>query len=94
LDYLLSRLQHCNIVLVEGFKHGEFPKLEVWRPSLGVPMLWPQWPGIGAIASDGGPPKKDTEALQGVPVWLELSATPTIADFVLEHARESDLPAS
>ena len=31
LDYLLSRLQHCDLVLIEGFKNGDFPKLEVWR---------------------------------------------------------------
>jgi molybdopterin-guanine dinucleotide biosynthesis protein MobB len=28
LDYLLSRLQHCDLVLVEGFKSGDFPS---WR---------------------------------------------------------------
>ncbi len=52
LDYLLDRLQHCDLALIEGFKNGDFPKLEVWRPAVGKPLLWPDWPGIVAIASD------------------------------------------
>ena len=34
LPYLLGRLQACDLVLVEGFKQGDFPKLEVWRAAL------------------------------------------------------------
>jgi molybdopterin-guanine dinucleotide biosynthesis protein B len=45
LDELLGRLQPCDLVLVEGFKHGDFPKLEVWRAAVGKPLLWPDWPG-------------------------------------------------
>ena len=41
LDYLLDRMQHCDLVLVEGFKNGDFPKLEVWRAELGKPTLGP-----------------------------------------------------
>lgn len=82
LDYLLSRLQHCDLVLVEGFKQGDFPKLEVWRPSLGRPMLWPQWPGIASIASDA--PRPQTGEVP--PIWLDLHDTGAIADFVLERS--------
>jgi len=82
LDYLLSRLQRCDLVLVEGFKQGDFPKLEVWRPSLGRPMLWPQWPGIAGIASDGPRPGPDA----GPAAWLALQNVDAIADFVIGHA--------
>jgi molybdopterin-guanine dinucleotide biosynthesis protein B len=41
LEYLLSRLHACDIVLVEGFKHGSFPRLEVWRAAEGKKPLWP-----------------------------------------------------
>lgn len=51
-DYLLSRLQHCDLVLIEGFEGGDFPKLEVWCADVGKPTLWPAWPGIVAVASD------------------------------------------
>jgi len=80
LDYLLDRLQHCDLVLIEGFKHGDFPKLEVWRAGQGKPTLWPDWPGILAIASDV------PIAADGV-VGLELADPAAIADFVLQHAR-------
>lgn len=85
LDSLIERLQHCDLVLVEGFKHGHFPKLEVWRPSEGRPTLWPAWPGIAAIASDV-PRPADLAAAGSPPAWLRLADTPAIADFVLAHA--------
>jgi molybdopterin-guanine dinucleotide biosynthesis adapter protein len=79
LDYLLSRLQHCDLVLVEGFKGGEFPKLEVWRADVGKPTLWPAWPGITAIATD------TPWAAAGI-VRLALQETAAIADHVLANA--------
>jgi molybdopterin-guanine dinucleotide biosynthesis adapter protein len=83
LDYLLCRLQHCDLVLVEGFKGGGFPKLEVWRPAVPKPMLWPDWPGIVAVASDvarpTGHPSPDA--------WLDLQNTAAVADFVIGHAQ-------
>jgi|CXWL01.1.fsa_nt_gi molybdopterin-guanine dinucleotide biosynthesis protein B len=86
LDYLLARLQHCDLVLIEGFKNGDFPKLEVWRAELGKPTLWPQWPGIVAIASDAAlAPPQPPEAVPGV-MRLELSDTAAIAAFVLARA--------
>jgi molybdopterin-guanine dinucleotide biosynthesis protein B len=82
LPYLIERLQHCDIVLIEGFKQGEFPKLEVWRAELGQATLWPLWPGIIGIASDGPCPPGHGP----LPAWLDLADTPAITGFVLEHA--------
>ena len=87
LDYLLSRLQHCDLVLIEGFKNGGFPKLEVWRGEVGKPTLWPAWPGILAVASDGPLPDPDMTR-------LDLSDTAAIAAFVLAHAAEFERQAS
>jgi molybdopterin-guanine dinucleotide biosynthesis protein B len=81
LDYLLERLQHCDLVLVEGFKHGDFPKLEVWRAEVGAPPLWPEWPGIVAIAGDA---VDAPVASANVPVF-GLSDIAPIAAFVLQH---------
>lgn len=81
LDYLLSRLQRCDLALVEGFKAGDFPKLEVWRASVGQPTLWPQWPGIVAVASDGPPPAEAA----GV-AWLPLADTAALADLAWAQA--------
>nr|VFK50706.1 MAG: molybdopterin-guanine dinucleotide biosynthesis protein B [Candidatus Kentron sp. TUN] len=41
-----------DIILVEGFKHERFPKIEVHRPSLGKPLLYSEDPAVIAIASD------------------------------------------
>ena len=79
LEYLISRLQHCDLVLIEGFKNGGFPKLEVWRAEPGQPMLWPGWPGILAVASDAALP--DTGVRR-----LELADTAGLVDFVVSHA--------
>ena len=88
LDYLLDRMQHCDLVLIEGFKGGGFPKLEVWRSAVGKPTLWPAWPGILAIASDV--PTASTQQPAAAPSvnWLELSDTASIAAFVEANAAE------
>jgi len=51
---LLPRLDasHLNIILVEGFKHEVIPKIELYRPVLGKPLLHPDDSNIIAIASD------------------------------------------
>jgi molybdopterin-guanine dinucleotide biosynthesis protein B len=82
LAYLLSRLQHCDLVLIEGFKGGDFPKLEVWRAEPGKPTLWPDWPGIVGVASDSALPA----AAEGALPRLDLADTAAIADFVLARA--------
>ena len=86
LDYLVGRLQHCDLVLIEGFKNGGFPKLEVWRRSLKRPTLWPQWPGIAAIASDEPWQAADTPADAPPPAWLDLADTAAIGRFVRDRA--------
>ena len=52
LGALLARLAPVDLVLVEGFKTGPAAKLEVHRPALGKPPLWPGRADILAIAAD------------------------------------------
>ena len=52
LSQLIEKLAPVDIVLVEGFKHDPYPKLEVYRPSLGKPQMWPADPNVIAVASD------------------------------------------
>ncbi len=47
-----------DIILVEGFKLERFSKIELHRPSLGKPLLFPEDPCIIAIATDGILPVK------------------------------------
>jgi molybdopterin-guanine dinucleotide biosynthesis protein B len=87
LDYLLDRLQACDLVLIEGFKHGHFPKLEVWRAAVGKETLWPDWPGILAIASDRPPTSAAQIAVTPGLSHLDLADTASITEFVLAHAQ-------
>ncbi|MGZ8152250.1 MAG: molybdopterin-guanine dinucleotide biosynthesis protein B [Methylovulum sp.] len=41
-----------DLILVEGFKAERFPKIELHRPSLNKPLLYPNDSDIIAIASD------------------------------------------
>jgi molybdopterin-guanine dinucleotide biosynthesis adapter protein len=86
LDYLMDRMQHCDLVLIEGFKHGGFTKLEVWRASAGKATLWPDWPGIVAIASDTPPTSPARAAVTPGLTHLDLSDVQAIAEFVLANA--------
>lgn len=52
LPYLLTKLEPVDLVLVEGFKAHPFPKLEVHRPALGKPPIWPDAPDVAAVATD------------------------------------------
>ncbi len=71
LDALLSRLAPADLVLVEGFRSSPIPKLEVHRPALGKPPLWPGWPDVAAVASDQALPGCDRPVLPlGDPVVL------------------------
>lgn len=52
LAALLARLAPVDLVLVEGFKGDDLPKLEVYREAVGKPPLWPELK-VAAVASDG-----------------------------------------
>jgi molybdopterin-guanine dinucleotide biosynthesis protein B len=52
LDELLAHLRPCDVLLIEGMKQGPFPKIEVWRTGLDRQPLWPQLPGVVAVAGD------------------------------------------
>jgi len=75
---LVERMSPVDLLLVEGFKRYPHPKIEVYRPSLGKPLLHPEDPFVVAIACD--------QALPGLPLpWLPLSDASTIATFILDH---------
>jgi molybdopterin-guanine dinucleotide biosynthesis protein B len=73
---LVARMTPVDLLLVEGFKTDPHDKLEIHRPVLGKPMLWPDDPRIVAVASD--------QALPGVPrPTFDLNAPEVIVDFIL-----------
>ncbi|RNE91046.1 MULTISPECIES: molybdopterin-guanine dinucleotide biosynthesis protein B [unclassified Marichromatium] len=80
LDTLLARLDPSglDLVLVEGFKHADYAKIEVHRSALGLAPLYPEDPAIIAVASDR--PSLTAPA----PPRLALDDPEAIAGFVLE----------
>ena len=52
LDDALAKLSPCDLVLVEGYKSAAIPKLELHRPSIAKPLLFPGDPHVVAFATD------------------------------------------
>jgi molybdopterin-guanine dinucleotide biosynthesis protein B len=80
VDDAVARLSPCDLVLVEGYKRAAIPKLEVWRASVGKPLLHPVDPHIQGIATD---------ILDSVSTSLPrfaLNDVASIATFVIEKA--------
>jgi molybdopterin-guanine dinucleotide biosynthesis adapter protein len=79
LGDLLAKLAPVDLVIVEGFKYGTHPKLEIYRAAVGKPPLHPDDPHIVAVASDATVPAAQ------VPV-VALDDIDAIADLMLAHA--------
>lgn len=71
--------QDVDLILVEGFRDTAFPKIELHRPSLGKPLLYPGDADIIAIASD-----KPLLAPKTLPC-LDLNNPESIAGFIIDR---------
>ena len=85
---LLQRMEPVDLVLVEGF-HATMPTcMEVWRPTIGKTPLFPQTPGVVAVASDNS-------NIPNIPnnlTVLDLNDTMAIAAYIRAHAYAFKLP--
>lgn len=77
LASLLAHLAPCDLVIVEGFKSAELPKIEVHRPSLGKPFFHEEFPAVVALASDA--------ALDVALPVLDLNDPEAIAAWILNY---------
>jgi molybdopterin-guanine dinucleotide biosynthesis protein B len=77
LDELLAHLGPCDLVLVEGFKRAQIPKIEVHRAVVTEPLLHPDDPHIVAIATDA--------ALATPLPRLDINDPVQVADFIAAH---------
>ncbi|CAO3444943.1 Molybdopterin-guanine dinucleotide biosynthesis protein MobB [Azospirillum argentinense] len=76
LAELLPKMSPVDLLLIEGFKREPHEKIEVWRASVGKPLIALDDPSIVAIASDG--PVPDAK----VPVF-DLGDEEGIASFII-----------
>jgi molybdopterin-guanine dinucleotide biosynthesis adapter protein len=67
-----------DLIVVEGFKHAAYPKIEVHRAALGWPPLYPDDPGIIAVAADAPLPP------EAQPAALAIDDPAAVAAFILE----------
>jgi len=74
-----------DLVLVEGFKHAVYPKIEVYRSVLGHPPLYPDDTAILAVAADGPLPGG------APPRYLPIDEPQVVAEFVLQCLRQGRL---
>ncbi|WP_457649975.1 bifunctional molybdopterin-guanine dinucleotide biosynthesis adaptor protein MobB/molybdopterin molybdotransferase MoeA [Profundibacter sp.] len=78
LEQLLAHLSPNDLVLIEGYKRDDHPKIEANRKATGQPLLALEDETVRAVASDNGP--------QGVPVPVfDLDDTVAIAEFILQE---------
>lgn len=81
LDEVLLELDQgaLDLILVEGFKDEHFPKIELHRPSLGRPLLFPRDDAIIAVATDA-PLEQGCSLPQ-----LDLNRPVEIAAFIVDY---------
>lgn len=80
---ILKRMSPVDLVIVEGFKREQHPKIEIHRAEVGKSLLQPEDNWIVAIASDIEIPRAS------VPV-ISLDDIEKIADVVLAEAMPID----
>ena len=78
----LDKLSPVDLVMVEGFKREPHRKIEVHRAANGKPLLFPDDPGIVAVATD-------TKVETRLPT-VHLDDVPAIAALLLRAAMPLD----
>lgn len=81
LDSLIDKLDHrqLDLILIEGFKHVAYPKIELHRRALGKAYLYPDDKSIMAIAVD-----EPDAANHPLPV-LDLNRPEQITAYILKQ---------
>ncbi len=71
-----------DLILVEGFRHERFPKIELYRPVMARPVLYAEDESIIAVATDGTLPVETTLPL------LDINDIPALAGFILNYVKQ------
>jgi molybdopterin-guanine dinucleotide biosynthesis adapter protein len=80
LTELLTQFSACDLVLVEGYKFSDVPKIEIFRSEAGKPRLDAKTHNIVAVAA--------SQPLSNDPlIQLDLNAPQTVADFIVRYCK-------
>jgi molybdopterin-guanine dinucleotide biosynthesis protein B len=77
LEEMIKLIAPCDLLLIEGYKREAFDKLEVYRSTLGEPLLFPQDPRVIAIAGD--------QRVAAELPQFSINDVPAIAAFIRRH---------
>ena len=86
---LADLIQHIDrratdLILVEGFKHEAFPKIELHRRETGKPLLYPEDENIIAVATDS------PDALKTCLPLLPINDPSAVANFIVRDFLQRD----
>ncbi len=77
----IARMAEADLTLVEGYKWEPIPKIEVYRPAIGQPILYPNDPHVLVVASDTPSPA----ALPRQLAWLDLNHPEQVLEWLLKY---------
>jgi molybdopterin-guanine dinucleotide biosynthesis protein B len=77
----IKRLAPADLTLVEGYKWEPLPKLEVYRPEVGKPPVFPDDMHIVAVASNMAAPA----GLRDGVAWLDLDDPAAVLRWIKEY---------
>lgn len=82
---LLQRLGPADLTLVEGYKWETIAKLEIHRPSLRKPAIYPEDGHILAVASDVAAPQNLPPGL----IWLDLNQPEIVLQWLMDGLQKN-----
>ncbi|PCI36813.1 MAG: molybdopterin-guanine dinucleotide biosynthesis protein B [Rhodospirillaceae bacterium] len=81
---MMAHMSPVDVVLIEGFKSHDFPKIEVYRPSLGKPIIGRTKQNVVAIVTD----EADHQAVTDLNIEiLDLGDIKAIGAFIVEYLK-------
>jgi len=89
LEDLLDRLAPADIVIIEGYKREPIPKIEIFRPDIGKPALFPEDDRIIAVAT-GDPSSLPPTSLP----CLDPDDIDRVTSYICKLAGRADLAAA
>ena len=90
VHHLLAELyEGVDWVLVEGFKQSDLPKIEVWRPSTGLQVRYPDDDFVVAIATD----TRDALPVPTLRPVLDLNQIESVAGWLIDQSSRFEYQA-
>ena len=84
IEDLLDRMEDVDLVLIEGFKLHRHQKLEVFRPSVGKPLLAVNDESIVGVATDAEEANLPNSKNKNM-VFIDLNNIKDVADFIIKQ---------